>query len=76
MQIIAACPVIVLSQGAKFPNYIYYNGGFFMIKTINLNGSEMEFTELGGDNTEIINNSNGIVMLLNHRQLRLAVTML
>ncbi len=32
-----------------------------MIKTINLNGSEMEFTELGGDNTEIINNSNGIV---------------
>lgn len=32
-----------------------------MIKTINLNGSEMKFTELGGDNTEIINNSNGIV---------------
>ena len=36
-----------------------------MIKTINLNGSEMEFTELGGDNTEIINNSNGIVYASN-----------
>lgn len=32
-----------------------------MIKTINLNGSEIKVTELGGDNTEIINNSSGIV---------------
>lgn len=32
-----------------------------MIKTINLTGSEMRVTELGGDNTEIFNNSNGIV---------------
>lgn len=32
-----------------------------MIKTINLNGSEMKITELGGDNTEIFNNSNSVV---------------
>ncbi|MDE6293413.1 MAG: hypothetical protein K2L88_02180, partial [Clostridiales bacterium] len=32
-----------------------------MIKTINLTGSEKKITELGGDNTEIINNSNGVV---------------
>ncbi len=32
-----------------------------MIKTINLTGSEMKVTELGGDNTEIINNSTGTV---------------
>jgi len=33
-----------------------YNGGFFMIKTVNLTGSEIKVTELGGDNTEIFNN--------------------
>lgn len=32
-----------------------------MIKTINLTGSEMKITELGGDNTEIFNNSSSIV---------------
>ncbi len=32
-----------------------------MIKTINLAGSEMKVTELGGDNTEIFNNSTGTV---------------
>lgn len=32
-----------------------------MIKTINLTGSEVKVTELGGDNTEIFNNSSGIV---------------
>lgn len=32
-----------------------------MIKTINLNGYEIKVTELGGDNTEIINNGSGIV---------------
>lgn len=32
-----------------------------MIKTINLNGSEVKITELGGDNTEIFNNSSGNV---------------
>lgn len=32
-----------------------------MIKTINLNGSEIKVKELGGDNTEIFNNSSGIV---------------
>lgn len=32
-----------------------------MIKTINLTNTETKITELGGDNTEIINNSSGIV---------------
>lgn len=32
-----------------------------MIKTINLNGSEMKITELGGDNTEIFNNGNDTI---------------
>lgn len=32
-----------------------------MIKTINLNGSEIKVTELGGDNTEVFNNGNSTV---------------
>lgn len=32
-----------------------------MIKTINLTGSEVKITELGGDNTEIFNNSSNII---------------
>lgn len=32
-----------------------------MIKTINLMGSEMMVTKLGGDNTEIFNNSEGTI---------------
>ena len=32
-----------------------------MVKTINLTGSEIKVTELGGDNTEIFNNGSGII---------------
>ncbi|MCM1168261.1 MAG: hypothetical protein NC401_19930 [Ruminococcus sp.] len=32
-----------------------------MVKTINLNGSEIRVTELGGDNTEIFNNGSGTI---------------
>lgn len=32
-----------------------------MIKTINLTGSEVKVTELGGDNTEIFNNGSGVI---------------
>lgn len=61
MQFFAVELVIIFIRGTNFLDYTYYDGGFFMIKTINLTGSEIKVTELGGDNTEIINNSSGIV---------------
>lgn len=61
VQFFAVELVIISNRGEKSPTILSYNGGFCMIKTINLTGAEVKITELGGDNTEIINNSNGVV---------------